>query len=234
MTTAKMKNAAPSPTAYRVLRGRPVRSLPYPLVLRIHDWWAGRRDGRVEAASAQNGTTATTLPSTAWLTHDQHREIERRTDEQLAHQARTVQLQMRYDTVVADLVTAEEQLAQTRKRVDDIQPLSEEDTTQRRATETHIAPDVVRLRRQREYHTTVVAPTHRQAADAQTAVTALTIELHDLTARLETLAEITATRQARIIELHERRRALYARAHARAQLRAQQRTGSSPTPLRSA
>ena len=228
MKLRKAADAPPNPTAYSTLWAKPVKSLPYPLTLRVHDWIAGRRDGRVNLSGitgtpGYEGGAELTPGSTVWLAHNEHREIERHHHEQLGHQARTVQLQIRRDTVIADLATAQEGLAEAKASYEALPAPNEAQLTQRGAAESRVPEQVVRARRAKEHQAAVIQPAQQRFAAAQQRLDSLTAELHQIAAQLDTLAEVTATRQVRITELHQRRNAVYRRAYLRAHQRALRR-----------
>lgn len=220
----------PDPTSYRTLRADPVKALRYPLALRFHDWLAGRRDGRVNLTGITEapgfaGGAELTPETTVWLSHNTHREIERHRHEQLRHQAHTVRLQIRHDTVVADLSTAEQALIDAKAAYDAVAAADESKLTQRGAGETRTPDAVIRARRAREHNASVVAPAQQKVRTAEQRIESLTAELHQIEAKLDALAAVTDTRQARVTQLHARRGAVYRRAY----LRALQRARLQPT-----
>lgn len=224
MTSASPAHA-PSPTSYTVLREKPARAIRYPLIRRVSDWWAGRRDGKLDLAGiAERGGPANirgvlTPETSVWLAHNTHRERERHEHELLAHQARTVRLQIRREAVTADLDIARGEQAEARVALDAVPMLTDAELTRRGAAENTTPEAVVRARRAREHHTAVVAPVRRRLDAATGTVDRLTTERHDLDAHLTVLTEVTQTRKRRITEFHQRRADVYRRAYLRALLR---------------
>jgi hypothetical protein len=222
-----MRTSRPTPTDYTVLRGRPVPALPYCLSMRVHDWWAGHRDGRIDLTgleAADHASAAELTPQTSvWLSHNVHREQERHHQEELAHQARTILLHIRHDQVAADLETARTERDEAVALLADLPELTAQERARRGAAETRTPGAVIEDRRVREHRRDVVAPARSRVASAEARLTALTAELHDLASQLHALHEVTLTRQARISELHERRGAVYRRAYLRAHRRTHRR-----------
>lgn len=214
--------AAPTPA---VLLRRPEVAIRYSLRHRVADWWAGRRDGRVDLASLTIAATGSGQPptaadltcdSTAWLRHNEHHRDERLAHEQLVHATWTLDLSIAHDRTTHDLESAitERKAAQT--ALDTIQPLTEDGLTRRGPAEASTPEDIIRARRAREHHRTTLAPARQRLAAADAAVQSLTAHVNHLTAQLDSLTRLTHTRQARISEHHNRRTATYQRAYLRA------------------
>lgn len=231
------KNRRTSLITHATLVERPLEAIHYPIRLRIHDWWAGRRDGAidltglattVETELAHAGEHLTT-DSSVWLRHNQHRRDERREHERLAHQARTLDIRIRQASVASDLEVAQVDLVEARQAINAIPELTESEQTNRGGAEQRASDEVVRARRHRERTRSRVIPAVHRFQALSDAIHLLRTDLNNLNAQVDVLELITATRQARITEFHDRRASIYRRAYLRALRRACRRNGGRLT-----
>ncbi|GGB81444.1 hypothetical protein N798_00200 [Knoellia flava TL1] len=202
----------PATDAALLLR-QPDRPLPYPLLLRIADVLAGRRDGRSGLAG---DLVAYCLAddATTWLRHNQHRLTERVHSETVRHDALALSLHQEAAALPGQIKDTKRELRAAHAALAELPP-TPSNPTARRATEAHTDATVVTARRAREHHDTVLAPARARVANAEHALSELRTRRRDIIATLTALAQVHAQRTGRLTEFHARRAHAYERAYLR-------------------
>jgi hypothetical protein len=206
-----------NPTNLSTLLRKPDRPMRYWWPIRWNDILNGRRDGRThQGGPGPAREHRLSDEGTAWLRHNGHRLRERQQREELTYQALALPLQTRRDTLDADLTDAHTALHEAQTALDAIDDAPDQiRLQQRRATEATTAPEIVAMRRRREYHADVVAPAQARLDAARATVTTLQRELNQVQSTLDALQDVLTVRKAHLGEYHQRRATVYERSYLR-------------------